>query len=145
MHHIAIMRKSWGLTQKIADGQKTIESRWYLNRSAPWNKITVGDRVYFKDSGEPVTLQATVAEVLQFDNLTPEKVQRLLDEYGAQDGLAKEDIPRYFELFRNKRYCLLVFLRDVQRIEPFAIDKSGYGAMAAWVTVANVEELKRRT
>lgn len=142
MHHIAIMRKSWGLTQKIANGQKTIESRWYLNRSAPWGKINAGDIVYFKDSGEPVTLRATVAKVLQFDNLTPTKVRELLDEYGTQDGLASKDIPHYYELFKNKRYCLLVFLKNVQHIEPFHIDKSGYGAMAAWITVPSVERIK---
>jgi len=29
MEHVAIMRKAWGLTDKILSGQKKIESRWY--------------------------------------------------------------------------------------------------------------------
>lgn len=142
MHHIAIMRKSWGLTQKIATGQKTIESRWYMNRSAPWNNIHIGDTVYFKDSGEPVTLKTTVADVLQFDSLTPAKVRSLLEQYGHQDGLADEDIPHYYELFKHKRYCMLIFLKDVQTITPFHIDKTGYGAMAAWITAPTIESLQ---
>ena len=60
MEHLAIMRKSWGLTQKILTGQKKIESRWYKNKYRPWNQIQKGDVIYFKDSGEPVTIKATV-------------------------------------------------------------------------------------
>lgn len=142
MQHIAVMRKSWGLTQKIASGQKTIESRWYMNRSAPWNKISQGDTVYFKDAGAPVILKAAVSDVLQFDHLNPAKVEALLWEYGQRDGFATEDIPHYYELFKDKRYCILVFLKDVQSVAPFSIDKRGYGTMAAWITVPSIEQLK---
>lgn len=142
MQHIAIMRKSWGLTQKIASGQKTIESRWYMNRSTPWNRINKEDVVYFKDSGAPVTLKATVANVLQFDNLNSTRVYALLRQYGRQDGLTDENIPYYYELFRNKRYCLLIFLKDVRSMAPFHIDKRGYGTMASWITVPSIKELK---
>jgi len=144
MHHVAIMQKSWGMIQQIAYGQKTIESRWYLNRSAPWDKIKTGDTVYFKNSGEPVGLQATVAKVLQFDQLTPEKVRSLLNEYGGRIGIAPEDISRYYEQFKNKRYCLLIFLEDVQKIKPFNINKAGYGAMAAWITAPSIDVIKQR-
>lgn len=52
MHHVAIMKPSWKLIPKILSGEKTIESRWYQTRRAPWNGIAAGDVVYFKDSGE---------------------------------------------------------------------------------------------
>ena len=69
MHHIAIMKKEWKLTQKILSGEKKIESRWYSNRSAPWGKIKAGETVYFKDSGEPVSIKAEVVKVLEFSDL----------------------------------------------------------------------------
>ncbi len=102
--HIAIMRKSWGLTQKILSGEKTIESRWYMNRYKPWGNINPGDTVYFKDSGEPVTIETTVDNVIQFDNLTPQKVKEILDKYAQADGLGvdKDKIDSYYQLFRNK-------------------------------------------
>lgn len=81
--HIAIMRKSWGLTDKILSGEKKIESRWYLNRYVPWDRIKTGDTVYFKDSGEPVRIKATVSQVMQYDNLNPDKVRELLNKYGS--------------------------------------------------------------
>jgi len=57
MDHIAIMKKSWGLTEKILSRRKIIESRWYSAMRKPWNKIKEGKTVYFKNSGEPVTMR----------------------------------------------------------------------------------------
>ena len=143
MEHVAIMKKSWGLTQKIMSGQKQIESRWYNAKYSPWDKIKAGEHVYFKDSGEPVTIKAEVERVVQFAGLTPEKVKEVLYEYGQDDGLGVDKIPEYFGLFRNKKYCILVFLMNPQKIEPFDIDKSGFGAMCAWISIDNIEKIKK--
>ena len=89
MDHVAIMKKSWGLTQKILSGQKKIESRWYKSKFAPWGKIGKGDIVYFKDSGEPISIKAEVEKVISFSDLTPKKVSQILDEYGNDDGIEK--------------------------------------------------------
>lgn len=76
MQHLAIMRKSWGLTQKILDGRKKIESRWYSVKCRPWDQIESGEIIYFKDSGEPVKLKAEVSKVMQFADLTPQPSKR---------------------------------------------------------------------
>lgn len=60
MEHIAIMRKSWGLTSKILSREKKIESRWYNSKYPPWNRIKKGEIVWFKDSGEPVAFDYQV-------------------------------------------------------------------------------------
>jgi ASC-1-like (ASCH) protein len=144
MDHVAIMKKSWHLLEKIISGEKTIESRWYKNRSRPWNQISPGDKIYFKDSGEPVTLKARVTKVLQFSDLTPEKTKAILKKYGQKDlGITKnlpKDLKAYFE---NKKYCLLVFLGDVQKVKPFKIDKTGFGAMSAWIRVEDIKKIKK--
>ncbi len=123
MHHIAIMKKSWGLTEKILNGQKRIESRWYKAKCAPWDRIKTGDIVFFKGSGCPVSIKAEVEKVIQFPDLTVQKVKEILDEYGDADGLEKEKIPELFERFKDKKYCLLIFLKNPQKIEPFEINK----------------------
>jgi len=138
------MKKSWRLTEKILSGQKTIESRWYANRSVPWDKIAAGDTVYFKNSGEPVTIKATVGKVLQFSELTPKIVQELLYKYGHDDGLEQSEIPRFFQIFKDKKYGILIFLKDVSSVAPFEINKRGFGAMAAWISVDRVSTLKKR-
>jgi len=143
MEHVAIMRKSWGLTDKILSGQKKIESRWYLNKYQPWDNIKAGEFVYFKDSGEPVKLRAEISRVMQFSNLTPKKVKEILDKYGKDDGLEKSEIPRFFKRFKDKKYCILVFLKNVRAVKPFTIDKTGFGAMAAWITVRSILKIKK--
>jgi len=142
MHHVAIMKKSWGLTQKILSGEKKIESRWYKAKCSPWDRIQPGDMVYFKDSGEPVTIKAEAHKVLQFSDLTPQKVKNILDKYGKDDGIDTVDIPKFFEMFRNKNYCILIFLKNLQSIQPFNINKKGFGAMSAWITINNVDDIK---
>ena len=142
MEHVAIMRKSWDLTQKILSGQKKIESRWYKVKYAPWNRIKSGEIVYFKDSGEPVTIKAEVDKVIQFSDLTPDKVKEILYQYGQADGLGIDKIPKFFEMFKDKKYCMLIFLKNPQEIEPFEIDKSGFGAMSAWISVEDVNRIK---
>jgi ASC-1-like (ASCH) protein len=142
MHHLAIMKKLWGLAEKILDGRKKIESRWYLAKRAPWDKIKKGDIVYFKNSGEPVSIKAEVEKVKQFCDLTPKKVKDILNEYGRDDGIGKEKIREFYELFKNKNYCILVFLKESKAIAPFEINKKGFGAMAAWISVGDISKLK---
>lgn len=140
--HVAIMKKTWGLVPKIISGEKVIESRWYKNKSAPWNKIKDGDIVYFKNSGEPVSVKAEVKKIFSFSGLTPNKVKEILDKYGKDDGLDKDKIPEFFKRFKDKRYCLLIFLKNPKLTKPFEINKAGFGVMSAWLTVGNIEKVK---
>lgn len=143
MEHVAVMRKSWGLTGKILSGQKKIESRWYRNKYAPWNKITKGDTIYFKDSGDPVTLRARVEKVIQMSDLTPPRVREILEEYGEDDGIERPELNKYFEMFKEKKYCMLIYLKNVDRVAPFKINKTGYGAMASWITLVSINSIKQ--
>ncbi len=143
MDHIAFMRKSWGLTEKIATGQKTIESRWYNIKYAPWENISPGDSIYFKESGEPIRLRAKVAKILTYTNLIPQQVWALLEEYGKDCGIEPDQIPAYYARFQHKRYAIFLFLKNPQRIIPFEINKAGFGKKASWISVENVELLRR--
>ena len=150
MHHIAILRKSNlkkgdNLLGDILAGTKTIESRWYVNRVAPWNKITKGDTVYFKESGEKVTAKASVSKVLQYENLIYEKAKEIIEQYGKKiaPSETEEEWLNWIKENNKKRYCILVFLRDVEEIEPFAIDKTGYGSACAWMVMKNIDKVKK--
>jgi len=131
MEHIAIMKKSWGLIEKILTGEKMVESRWHKSRCAPWDKIKPGDVVYFKDFGEPVSVRAEIVKVLQFDSLTAEKTEQILSEYGKADLGTSHIMPEIREYVTGKNYCILVFFNNVEKIEPFNINKTGFGAMSA--------------
>lgn len=142
MQHIAIMKKSWGFLPKILSGEKKIESRWYMTKCAPWDRIKTGDIIYFKDSGCPVTIKAKVSKVIQFSNLTPTLVRKIINKYGGSDGIGVKDRNKFYYLFRNKKYCILVFLKNARKIKPFKINKNGFGLMSAWLMVRNVKDIK---
>lgn len=123
MDHVAIMKKSLGFLPKIISGEKTIESRFYNSKRAPWGRVQSGDRIFFKNSGESVTVVAEVSKVL-YEN--PDKYISLI---------CLEKLP-------EKKYPILIFLKDVKLIKPFNVSKKGFGAMTAWITVDNIDKIK---
>jgi len=142
MNHIAIMKKSWGLTRKILSGQKTCEERWYKTKRPPFDLVKPGDDIYFKDSGESVSIKAKITKVLQFDNLTPAKSAEIASRYAMAD-LGTSEIPSAIkDYMSHKNYCVIVFFDNVERIEPFNVDKIGFGAMAAWLCVNDINTIK---
>lgn len=142
MDHLAVMKKSWGFTQKILDGKKTIESRWYKTKRAPWGRIKKEDTIYFKNSGEPVTIKAIVSSVVEFEELTPNKVKKMLNKYWGDLGISKNEVSNFYKRFENKRYCILVFLNNPEKVTPFKINKKGFAAMASWICIEDIKRLK---
>ena len=142
MHHVAIMKKSWGLTGKILTGEKTLEERWYKFKRSPFGVVKAGDTIYFKDSGEPVSIKAKITKVLQFENLTPEKSEQIVKKYAHADLGSGEVTPEIKEYIANKNYCVIIFFENAKKIKPFEINKKGFGAMAAWITVNNINKIK---
>lgn len=140
MHHVAIMTKSWGLISKILSGQKSIESRWYQTKRTPWNKIKAGDTVYFKNSGEDITAYATVNKVLQFEITDLKSARAITKTYGKDICLVNTNPAAGARL---PKYCILIFLTNSKPITPFAIDKNGFGAGAAWITVEDISSIKQ--
>ncbi|MEK9153475.1 MAG: ASCH domain-containing protein [Patescibacteria group bacterium] len=138
------MKKSWGLTRKILSGQKTCEERWYKTKRPPFGIAKAGDIIYFKDSGEPVSIKAKITKVLQFDNLTPEKSAEIASKYAKAD-LGTDEIPSAIKDYTShKNYCVIIFFDEVEQIAPFAIDKTGFGAMSAWLCVSDINKIKKR-
>jgi len=145
MHHVAIMRPELGLLEKVLSGQKTIESRWLQQRRAPWRCVATNDVVYFKNSGEPVSVKATVQKVAYYDQLSPSKVKAILEQHGTALGLTNHDIASFYSQHARKKYGVLIWLSHVRPVNsPFFVNKKGFGAMSAWLTVQDIAALKIR-
>ena len=126
MDHVAIMRKSWGLTDKILSGEKRIEARWYSAKFSPWDKITKGDM-----------------RVVQFAGLNPKKVKEILYKYGKADGIENNKLSKFYARFKNKKYCILIFFGNSVEIKPLEINKTGFGTMSAWITIKKISKIKK--
>lgn len=139
MHHVAIMKKSWKLIPKIVSGEKTIESRWYQTRRAPWDKIKAGDTIFFKNGGEPITARATVSEVLQFEIRSIAECEWIVKRYGKEIGLMNKDVSTWKPL---PKYCILMRLENPKSVKSFEIDKTGFGNACAWLVVKSISLLR---
>jgi ASC-1-like (ASCH) protein len=138
MDHLAILDKKRKLLPKIISGEKTIESRWYKTRRTPYNNIKAGDIIYFKDSGEFVTVKAVVDKALFFADLTEHKIREILKRYAKDIAIS----PDYSEKYLKYKYITLIFLKNIEEIKPFDIDKTGFGNACAWMTVDDVGKIK---
>lgn len=126
MKHIAILRQPF--FDMVLNGEKTIESRWSMNKIAPYKKINVGDEIFLKLTGNPITATAKVKDV-KFYELTPEIVEKIRLKYGKQIGTDKfED----WNSTLNKKYCTLIWLKDVKTIKPMPVPRSNG---AGWIIV----------
>jgi len=140
MHHLAIMNPRWKLIPRILAGEKTVESRWYLTRRAPWDKAAAGDTVWFKDAGRDVTAKATVSEVLQFELTGVDDARKVVRDYGDEIRLVNPDPATWG---RIPKYAILLRLKDPRPVEPFAVDKTGYGNACAWIAVPDIMGIRK--
>ena len=124
MKHIAILRQPF--FDMVLNGEKTIESRWSMNKIAPYKKVQVGDEILLKLTGQPVTATAKVKDVKYYE-LTLEIVEDIRIKYGKQIGTDKfED----WKATLQKKYCTLISLEEVKTIEPIEVPRSNG---AGWI------------
>lgn len=143
MHHVVIMKKEWGLVPKILSGKKTIESRWYKNKVAPWGRVSIGDVLYYKDSGGLVSVKAVVNKVEQIEVSDNDHAKKIMEDRALADLGTKvipEDVLSYI---LNKKYAVFVGFDKVEKIAPFDIDKKGFGMQSAWLVCENIEKIKK--
>ncbi len=136
MDHIAILSKKY--LPLIISGKKIIESRWYKFKRDPYKNIFPNDLIYFKESGSLVSVKAKVKKVLFFNNLNRYKTLEILAKYEKKLCLPLSHSAK----LKEKNFCVLIFIKNVKKIRPFVINKKGYGAMCAWITVKNISLLK---
>jgi len=136
MDHVAVLKKGW--LEKILLGEKTIESRWYKNNKTPYKKIICGDTIYFKETGKPVTVKAVTKKAIFFDRLDKNKTENIIKKYGKGICVSQS----FSREVLGKRYCTLVFLENVEKIEPFKVNKKGYGLMSAWISVDKIDKIR---
>ncbi|QQS38875.1 hypothetical protein IPM62_05865 [Candidatus Woesebacteria bacterium] len=141
MDHIAIMKPQWHLIPKILGGEKTVESRWYTTRRNPWDKVNIGDTLYFKNSSSPIEVLAEVTDVVQFVVKTNAHAMRIMKQYAKKD-LGISTIPDEVKIYiTNKRYAIFISFSNVKKVEAFNIDKTGFGAMSAWICIKDIRKI----
>ena len=122
--HTAILKRHY--LNLILSGQKRIECRLTRILCPPYRQIATNETVFLKESSGPVRSEAIVKKVEFFENLSPEKINRIMSKYNDQIMAASD----FWESRRHCRYCTLIWLRNIRAIEPYRIKRRG---MQAWL------------
>jgi len=129
--HLAILKKPY--LKMILDGRKRVELRLSKTRQPGFGRVLPGDKLFLKISSGPVCATATAADVKNFENLTPDKILELKRLYNHDIGGSDE----HWQSKIDCKFCFLVWLKDVQTIEPVQIDKKDW---RAWVVLTEKKD-----
>lgn len=125
-HHLVILKRPY--LELILSGRKTIELRLSRGRSALLGRVRPGDGLFLKVSAGPICAKAAVADVKDCENLTPPMIAEIKRQYNDQI-LGGDAV---WESLMDRKSGVLVWLRDVRRIEPIRIAKKDW---RAWVVL----------
>lgn len=130
-YHLAILAKRY--LQAILSGQKTVESRFTRTRRAPFGRISPEDKIFLKLVSGPVCATAAVSKVKFFENLTHGQIIKIKKQYN--NYICGSD--NYWQSIRNCRFGCLIWLKDVQEINPMRINKRDW---RAWAVLTEKED-----
>lgn len=93
----------------LLSGTKSLESRLGQDRRAPFGKVSPGDTVYIKPTGQRVVAKAIVQRVDEYEDLTPEDIVHLRETY--DDRIMGGD--QYWESKAHSKFATLIGFQKV--------------------------------
>lgn len=141
MHHVVYVDAKSGELEKLFAGEKTMIIRGATGRKLPHGRVHPGDRLFFiQNKGDGlVRASAEVSAVFHSEKLTEEESVACVETNQKKLNLSPEQVKRW----AGKRYLVLIEVKDVQPLEPFEIDRSGYGNMDDWLPVEMIDRVKK--
>lgn len=140
MDHIVYVDTKARELEKLLTGEKTMIVRGAAGRKLPYNRVHPSDRLYFIQNNGDGLVRACgiVKDVFNSEKLTENESASLIEANQGKLMLIPEQTKRW----AGKRYLVLIEVQDVQPLEPFGIDRSGYGNMDDWLPVEVIEKVK---
>lgn len=127
--HLAIFREPF--LEYILEGKKTIETRFSMNRCAPYKKVKAGDLIFLKKSGGPVVGICRVNTTWDYI-LTPESWKEIKVEYAK--AICAEN-PEFWEKRKSANFATLIMIDSVKEIEPIDYKKRD---RRGWVVLSEI-------
>lgn len=115
--HLAIFVEPY--LQFVLEGKKTVESRFSINRVAPYRQIVEGDIILLKKAGGPI-IGICEAASAWFYKLDAEAFSEIINRFGR--AICPTD-DQFWEDRRQAGYATLISLRKVEKIDPFVLPK----------------------
>jgi hypothetical protein len=116
--HLAVFVEPY--LRYILEGRKTVESRFSMRRSAPFERVGPGDVLLLKRSGGPVVGLGYIADVWYY-RLDPQSWKEIKTEYAQ--ALCAQD-PTFWHDRKAASFASLMRLQHVRTVTPFKYQKS---------------------
>ncbi len=138
-HVVYVDAKAGELSEILANNKKMI-IRGAAGRKMPYGRVNGNDTLYLieNDGSGLVRAKAKALSVLNSEKMTKDESKSLVEKHQDQLKLTNAQFKRW----AGKRYLVLIEIGDVEKLEPFSVDKSDYGNMDDWLPVGNIETVR---
>ncbi len=103
----------------VLAGKKTIESRFSINRCAPFERVNEGDLLLIKESSGPVVAICNISKIWSY-HLDPSSWDEIKSDF--YQALCIQD-PAFWKSKERATYATLMSLERVTLIHPLEFDK----------------------
>lgn len=124
--HLAIFSQPY--LDQIFSGDKTVESRFSLNRIAPFQKVTHGDIVFMKESGGKLCGIMELDKVEFFSRNEGTDMKDLMQKYKGELKITDE----FIAAKQSANYASFLYPRKIIRIHPITLHKPDRGS---WIVL----------
>ncbi|KAA3642692.1 MAG: hypothetical protein DWQ07_19380 [Chloroflexi bacterium] len=140
MDHVVYVDHKAQELEKLLEGAKTCIIRGAAGRKLPYGRVNPGDILYFiRNNGEGlVRARGQVSDVFNSEKMDKDESIQLVEDNHAKLQLS----PQQLKKWAGKRYLVLIDVDEVQVVEAFPIDKSGYSNMDDWLPVEDIDSVK---
>jgi hypothetical protein len=141
MDHIVYLNHKAKELENLKNGIKTKIIRGATGRKLPYNKVNIGDVLYFIENNGSgiVQAKAVVSDVYNSPQLSAEESINLVELNQPYLKLDSSLMTR----FAGKRYIVLITISNFEAVKPFAIDKTQYSNMDDWLPVGVINSVSK--
>jgi ABC-type sulfate transport system substrate-binding protein len=141
MEHVVYLDTKAKEFARLLDGSKKMIIRGAAGRKIPYERVNSGDVLYFIENNASGLIcgQGIVADVFNSGKLTEEESISLVETNQDKLQLSPQQIARW----AGKRYLVLIEVKDIVKVDPFPIDKSGFSNMDDWLPVEDINKVKK--
>lgn len=140
MDHVVYVDAKSKELEKLIEGTKTMIIRGAAGRKLPYGRVNPEDILYFiNNNGEgKIKASAIVKDVYNSEKMSKDDSIALVEK--NQSKLQLTD--KQFKRWAGKRYIVLIEIENIQKVNPFEIDKSDYGNMDDWLPVEDISRIR---
>jgi len=141
MDHIVYLDAKSSELENLLSGKKTMIIRGATGRKLPYGRVDSGDVLYFINNNAEGEVRAKSIVVNVFNSEKMEEAESISLVKKNQNKLQLSE--KQFDKWAGKGYIVLIEVKNVESIKPFAIDRGDYGNMDDWLPVEDVNKVKK--